>query len=206
MVKIGGREIAQRQESFLGVTNEPHYFNDVDLTTLKPKMKRFARHYMSTVNVAQACEISGYKNASHGHKLLKRDDVQAYLQWLVDEASNANIASPTDVLERLTDAMEGRLYDEVVLQSGKKVEKRIDSKDRIAAMGILSKFHGLQTEKVEISHEYNISVDIEDVFLDDEDLSETLEGEFEEITEEYKPTESLTEDDDDDSDDLDFLD
>ena len=73
-------------------------------------------------------------------------------------------------------------------------------------MGILSKFHGLQTEKVEISHEYNISVDIEDVFLDDEDLSETLEGEFEEITEEYKPTESLTEDDDDDSDDLDFLD
>lgn len=204
MVKIGGREIANRQDSFMGVTQEPQYFNDVDLSTLKPKMKRFARHYMSTVNVAQSSEMAGYKSANHGHKLLKRADIQAYLQWLVDEASNANIASATDVLEMLTAAAQGHMEDEVVLQSGKKISKRIDSKDRIAAMGILSKFHGLQTEKVEISHEYNIKVDIDEVFKDDDEEFDTIDGEFEEVTDKYDPAEDSDDEDDTSLDDDDF--
>lgn len=184
-IQIGSRQIDDdRHRQYMTTANEPMTFDGVDLTTLKPKMKRFARHYMSTVNVTQSAEASGYTPAS-GFRLLKRPDVQAYLQWLVTEEANAQIASPTEVLEGLTRAANGEMYDEVVLQNGKKVEKRIDSRDRLTAFVTLSKFHGLLQPEVQVNQQFNINVDIVDSVEDEaeevEEVEETVEGDFEEI-------------------------
>lgn len=185
-IKVGSREIDDsRQRQYMTASQEPVTYDGVDLTTLKPKMKRFARHYMSTVNVTQSAEASGYTPAS-GFRLLKRPDVQAYLQWLVTDDANAQIASPTEVLEGLTRAANGEMYDQVVLQSGKIVEKRIDAKDRISAYNTLAKFHGLLQPEVQVNQQFNISVDIVDAVEDDTEIIEELEeevveGEFTEV-------------------------
>lgn len=187
-IKIGSREVDNdRYRQFMTTSQEPTMFEGVDLTGLKPKMKRFARQYMATVNVTQSAEYAGY-NASSGFRLLKREDVQAYLHWLVTEEANAQIASPTEVLEGLTRAAMGDMYDQVVLQNGSVVEKRIDSKDRLTAYVTLAKFHDLLRPEVQVNQQFNIQVDIvegldspEEIIEDDEE--DTVEGEFESIEE-----------------------
>lgn len=186
-IKVGSRELDDsRQRQYMTTSQEPTTYDGVDLTTLKPKMKRFARHYMSTVNVTQSAEASGYTPAS-GFRLLKREDVQAYLQWLVTDEANAEIASPTEVLEGLTRAANGEMYDQVVLQSGKIVEKRIDAKDRISAYNTLAKFHGLLQPEVQVNQQFNINVDIVDEVENEaeiiEDEPELLEADFSEVEE-----------------------
>lgn len=185
-IQIGSRAIDDsRQRKYMTTSQEPTTYDGVDLTTLKPKMKRFARHYMSTVNVTQSAEASGYTPAS-GFRLLKRADVQAYLQWLVTDEANADIASPTEVLEGLTRAANGEMYDQVVLQNGKIVEKRIDAKDRISAYNTLAKFHGLLQPEVQVNQQFNINVDIVDAVEDDAEVIEPdeediVEGDFTEL-------------------------
>lgn len=186
-IKVGNREIvADRHRQYMTTSEEPTSFDGVDLTALKPKMKRFARHYMSTVNVTQSAEAAGY-NASSGFRLLKREDIQAYLQWLVTEQADANIASPTEVLEGITSIAKGDTYDEVVLQSGQVVKKRVDSKDRLSAYVTLAKFHNLLQPETQVNNQFNIQVDIVDGLDNPEeeydDSEEVLEAEFTEVEE-----------------------
>lgn len=184
-IKVGNREIvSDRHRQYMTTSDEPTSFDGVDLTALKPKMKRFARHYMSTVNVTQSAEAAGY-NASSGFRLLKREDIQAYLQWLVTEQADANIASPTEVLEGITSIAKGDTYDEVVLQSGQVVKKRVDSKDRLSAYVTLAKFHNLLQPETQVNNQFNIQVDIVDG-LDNpeeeyEDSEEIMDAEFTEV-------------------------
>lgn len=191
-IKVGNREIvSDRHQQYMTTSEEPSSYEGVDLTALKPKMKRFARHYMSTVNVTQSAEAAGY-NASSGFRLLKREDIQAYLHWLVTEQADADIASPTEVLEGITAIAKGETYDEVVLPSGAVVTKRVDSKDRLSAYVTLAKFHDLLRPEVQVNNQFNIKVDIVDG-LDDPDEGEDyddgsvepeiIDAEFEEVEE-----------------------
>ena len=188
-IKVGNREIvADRHRQYMTTSEEPTSFEGVDLTALKPKMKRFARHYMSTVNVTQSAEAAGY-NASSGFRLLKREDIQAYLHWLVTEQADANIASPTEVLEGITSIAKGDTYDEVVLQSGQVVKKRVDSKDRLSAYVTLAKFHNLLQPETQVNNQFNIQVDIVDGLdspdenEDYNDSEEIMDAEFTEVDE-----------------------
>lgn len=187
-LKIQGKEVGDRQKNYMTATQTPDYYDGVDLTTLKPKMKRFAQHYVETVNIAESCRSVGY-NESSGHRLLKRDDVKAYIQWLITEASNADIMTATEVLEHLTKIAKRDGYDEIVTARGDKIQARISTKDQISALQQLAKFHDLLSPDVQVNNELNIIVDIaepepelEEV-LEDEPDEEVVEGEFEETEE-----------------------
>ena len=78
------------------------------------------------------------------------------------------------------------MYDQVVLQNGKIVEKRIDAKDRISAYNTLAKFHGLLQPEVQVNQQFNINVDIVDAVEDDAEViepdeEEIVEGDFTEL-------------------------
>lgn len=161
MVKIGKREVGNRHEKYISEVNEPDQYDGVDLTTLRPKMKRYIKHYMSTMNNAEACRSVGY-NESTGWRLLKRDDVKAYMKWIMNEKSEAKIMSPTEVLERFTEIAERNAYDQVVTPKGDVIDKRIDVNTQISALNSLAKFHELLMPDTQVNQEFNIIVDITD--------------------------------------------
>lgn len=187
MVRIGNRELAERQRKYLTTSKEPDEYEGVDLTTLKPKMKRFARHYMQTMNIAESCRSVGY-NESSGYRVLKRPDVKAYLQWLVSENADAAIMSPTQVLEELTNIALRNSSDYTVTVKGDVVEKPIDTSVQLSALNSLAKFHELMAPDVRVEQSLNIVVDItDDVPKEAEEVEEQedyIDGDFTEIEEE----------------------
>lgn len=189
-LKIQGKEVGDRQKQYMTSSQTPDYYDGVDLTTLKPKMKRFAQHYVETVNIAESSRSVGYSESS-GHRLLKRPDVKAYIQWLITEASNADIMTATEVLEHLTRVAKRDGYDEIVTAKGDKIQARISTKDQLTALQQLAKFHDLLSPDVQVNNELNIVVEIaepepEEELKEAEEVEEddTVEGEFEETDEE----------------------
>lgn len=170
-IKVHNREVGDRQTKYMTSTQVPEYYNDVKLSGLNPKQKRFAQNYVSTVNVAEASRAVGYSESS-GHRLLKRADVQAYIQWLVTEQANADIMSATEVLEELTKIGRREATDIVVTKDGLKVEKKIDVKDQISALQQLAKFHDLLTPDTQVNNEFNIVVNIEEPSSEEEGIKE----------------------------------
>ena len=83
---------------------------------------------------------------------------------------NSRIASAQEVAERLTRIARGEGEEEVVTNSGMKVLKGTDVKDRIKALELLGKKHAMFTEKVETKQEFNFVIDIEDDNDEDEDI------------------------------------
>ena len=189
MVKIGKREVGARHEKYISTLNEPTEYDGFDLTAIKPKMKRFVKHYMSTMNNAESCRAVGY-NESTGWRLLKRDDIKAYMKWIMEEKSTADIMSPTEVLERFTEIAKRDAYDQVVTPKGEVVDKRIDVNTQLSALNSLAKFHELLMPDTQITNELNIIVDITDSIAAPEEAEaieepvETIEGDFEELNEE----------------------
>lgn len=189
-LKIQGKEVGDRQKQYMTSSQTPDFYDGVDLTTLKPKMKRFAQHYVETVNIAESSRSVGYSESS-GHRLLKRPDVKAYIQWLITEASNADIMTATEVLEHLTRVAKRDGYDEIVTAKGDKIQARISTKDQLTALQQLAKFHDLLSPDVQVNNELNIIVDISEPEDDEEEIKQAeaveddaLEADFEETDEE----------------------
>lgn len=190
MVKIGKREVGERHEQYITQLNEPDEYNGVDLTTLKPKMKRYINHYMGTMNNAEACRAVGYSESS-GWRVLKREDAKAYMKWVMEEKSQASIMSPTEVLERFSQIAQRDAIDYTVTVKGDVVEKPIDVTTQLSALNSLAKFHELLQPDTTVNNNFNIVVDITDTIEEPkeaeeivEDEKELLEGEFEEVPQE----------------------
>lgn len=160
---------------------EPTEYDGTDLTTLKPKMKAFARAYMSCWNGAQACREVGY-NESGASRLLARPDIIAYMKMLAEVNEDENIASAKEVLEFATALLRQELTEEAVTKDGDTITKGTDLKDAVSAMNFLGKFHGIQKDVVEVKNEYNIVVDIDESF---KGLVEAEEVEGEDTDEPY---------------------
>ena len=178
-------QLPQRQEEFQ-TADEPLSWDGVDLTTLRPKMKQWAKHYIATGVVAEATRLTGYSE-SVGARLKKRPDVQAYMAWLFSENSNGKILSPAKVLELFSEKAMGIGEDTMVLQSGDVYTIPIAQKDQLAALKELAKFHGLSKQQIEVKHEYSFNVDIDEAFGMDDDES-YIEGDFEEVEESVEET------------------
>lgn len=147
----------------------PEEYNGVDLKSLSPKQKRFCEEYVIDNNGFASAERSGY-NRKYSCELLKREDVQSYIAWLNEDMRNSRIASAQEVAERLTRIARGEGEEEVVTNSGLKILKGTDVKDRIKALELLGKKHAMFTDKVETKQEFNFVVDIEDEDSDDDDI------------------------------------
>ena len=147
----------------------PTEYNGVSLQSLSPKQKRFCEEYGIDDNGFASAERSGY-NRKYSCELLKREDVQSYIAFLNEDMRNSRIASAQEVAERLTRIARGEGEEEVVTNSGMKVLKGTDVKDRIKALELLGKKHAMFTEKVETKQEFNFVIDIEDDNDEDEDI------------------------------------
>ena len=85
--------------------------------------------------------------------------LKTYIDEKLEEMQGKRIASATEVMELLTQALRGEIKEEVVVVEGSgdgyseamTIDKQIGAKDRIKAAELLGKRYGLYTDKVNIT-------------------------------------------------------
>lgn len=105
-------------------------------TKLNEKQKRFCNEYLIDLNATQAAIRAGYSEKtsySIGSELLKKPEVQTYLQHLADKRSEKLELTPEWVLEQIMDVAKTTAKD----------------KDKLKALELLGKHLVLFTEKMQ---------------------------------------------------------
>ena len=108
------------------------------------------------------------------HRILKKPDIQAFVQEELDKIKNEKIADGKEVMEFLTSVMRGELKEEEIVTLGVgegfseavKIQKEIYQKDRIKAADLLGKAYGIYTQNLDINS--NVQV----VFENEKDLED----------------------------------
>ena len=102
---------------------------------LSEKMETFCRHYVLTHNASEAARIAGYSEAtaaSQASRMLKRDDIQARIQELVDE-------NPDDDLDVISELEKQYYY----------ASKQGHSNSALKALELIGRAKGNSTEKID---------------------------------------------------------
>ena len=129
---------------------------------LTEKQKRFCDYFIESGNKYDAAVKAGYSEnyaKAQSHKLLDNVGIKSYIDEKLEEMQGKRIASATEVMELLTQALRGEIKEEVVVVEGsgdgyseaKTIDKQIGAKDRIKAAELLGKRYGLYTDKVNIT-------------------------------------------------------
>lgn len=129
---------------------------------LTEKQKRFCDYFIETGNITEAATKAGYSKKTAyaiGQENLKKPMLKTYIDEKLEEMQGKRIASATEVMELLTQALRGEIKEEVVVVEGsgdgyseaKTIDKQIGAKDRIKAAELLGKRYGLYTDKVNIT-------------------------------------------------------
>jgi len=121
--------------------------NKYGLTILQSK---FAQRYVISGNATLAYLEAGYKSTGNSasvnaSRLLSKDNVQSYINYMLDEIEDKAIAKGDEVLKTLTKILRGQLKDQY--------SEMPSVKDRIEAGKLLGKRYGLFNDKVEITGE-----------------------------------------------------
>ena len=120
---------------------------------LTAKQKKFCENYIVSANATDAYRNAGYTTKSYqtirteGSRLLKRPDIQAYIQELMEEKNSALVAKQDEVLEFLTATMRN---------------KDATMSDRIRSAELLGKRYATFVDKSQTE----VSGDIEIVIVD----------------------------------------
>jgi len=131
---------------------------------LTVKQKTFVHKYLELGNATQAYKAAGYSvtsdvtAASEGLKLLRKPQVQSYLNELMTKKDEREIASADEVLKYLTSTMRNELVEEVVVVEGvgdgcseaRLVKKDVSIKERNKAAELLAKRYGILTERMKL--------------------------------------------------------
>ena len=136
------------------------------------KQKKFADEYIISGNAYKSAIEAGYsKNYAKGNvvKLLENVSVKAYIDERLKELDDKAIAKQEEVLQYLTAVMRGQSKSAVVVIEGlgeglseaRLINKTPDEKDRIKAAELLGKRYGAFTEKVDISGDMNLSIEVD---------------------------------------------
>lgn len=97
---------------------------------MTPKQKRFAIEYLADANATQAAIRAGYAEVSAhttGYRLLKNDDVSKFIEQAQSDARNAATLN---------------LEDTMLLLSSIALDETENTRNRIAAISVLSKLNG----------------------------------------------------------------
>jgi phage terminase small subunit len=127
------------------------------MAKMTAKQKRFCDEYLISLNATQAAIKAGYTEKyahTNATKLLQNTTVKQYLADRMAEKESELIASQDEVLRYLTAVMRGEEQDEVmnVNPMGELEKNEIKRQaNQIKAAETLAKYHGLLTEKVELS-------------------------------------------------------
>lgn len=125
---------------------------------MNEKQLRFCEEYIKDHNATQAAIRSGYSQRSaysQASDLLRKPEVQEKIQELAGEVKANTIAEATEVLEFFTQAMRGKICDQVVKRDEEgnlhTVDVQARASDRLRAAESLAKHYALLVEKVELT-------------------------------------------------------
>jgi phage terminase small subunit len=113
---------------------------------MNERQRRFAESYLQDPNATRAAIAAGYsENGAHvtGHRLLKNPKIAEYLSRRTDEALEGLEVTPDMVVEEV-----GRLAFNPEIRPG----------DRLRALELLMKRHGLLTDKIQHSTDGDIHI------------------------------------------------
>lgn len=136
------------------------------------KQKKFADEYIISGNAYKSAIEAGYSESyAKGNvvKLLENVSVKAYIDKRLKELDDKAIAKQEEVLQYLTAVMRGQSKSAVVVIEGlgeglseaRLINKTPDEKDRIKAAELLGKRYGAFTEKVDISGDMSLSIEVD---------------------------------------------
>lgn len=132
---------------------------------LNEKQQRFADEYLIDLNATQAAIRAGYepKSAySQGNRLLKNDEIKAYIEEQMASKSQSTIASAEEVMAYLTDVIRGKSRSHVLARdetgAERIVEKPPDEKERLKAAELMGKRHQLFTDKVKVDGQMPVMI------------------------------------------------
>lgn len=136
------------------------------------KQKRFADEYIISGNATQSAIKAGYSKKTAGViavENLEKPNIKAYIDKRLKELDDKAIAKQEEVLQYLTAVMRGQSKSAVVVIEGlgeglseaRLINKTPDEKDRIKAAELLGKRYGAFTEKVDISGDMNLSIEVD---------------------------------------------
>lgn len=136
------------------------------------KQKRFADEYIISGNATQSAIKAGYSKKTAGViavENLEKPNIKAYIDERLKELDDKAIAKQEEVLQYLTAVMRGQSKSAVVVIEGlgeglseaRLINKTPDEKDRIKAAELLGKRYGAFTEKVDISGDMNLSIEVD---------------------------------------------
>lgn len=121
------------------------------------KQKRFCDEYIIDCNATQAAIRAGYSKKtaySMGQRLLKKVEVQNYIDELMRGLQDEAVASADEVIQYLTSVMRGKKTEQTLKWIGDGVQTIADidvsAKDRLKAAELLGKRYGLFTDKMEV--------------------------------------------------------
>nr|DAK86599.1 MAG TPA: Terminase small subunit [Caudoviricetes sp.] len=136
------------------------------------KQKKFADEYIISGNATQSAIKAGYSKKTAGViavENLEKPNIKAYIDERLKELDDKAIAKQEEVLQYLTAVMRGQSKSAVVVIEGlgeglslaRTINKTPDEKDRIKAAELLGKRYGAFTEKVDISGDMNLSIEVD---------------------------------------------
>ena len=128
---------------------------------LNDKQKRFCDEYLIDLNATQAAIRSGYSKKtaySQGQRLLKHDEVKAYIESRMAEKQKELIADQDEVLKYLTAVLRGESHSEIVVvqnigdftSEARRIQKAPDEKERLKAAELLGKRYNLFSDKMKV--------------------------------------------------------
>lgn len=146
------------------------YCEEKDKLTLK--QKKFADEYIISGNATQSAIKAGYSKKTAGViavENLEKPNIKAYIDKRLKELDDKAIAKQEEVLQYLTAVMRGQSKSAVVVIEGlgeglseaRLINKTPDEKDRIKAAELLGKRYGAFTEKVDISGDMSLSIEVD---------------------------------------------
>ena len=85
------------------------------------KQKRFADEYLIDLNATQAAIRAGYSKKtaySQGERLLKKVEVEKYIQERMKQLASENVATEEEVIQYLTSVLRGEAKGEEIVVEG----------------------------------------------------------------------------------------
>lgn len=132
------------------------------------RQKRFCDEYLIDLNATQAAIRAGYSPrsaASIGERLMRKDEIKAYISEQLERIHNENTADAQEVMEYLTSVMRGQSRSHVLAFVGEGcqmvIEKPPDEKEKLKAAELLGKRYGLFTDKVELDADTELNIRID---------------------------------------------
>lgn len=125
---------------------------------LTAKQERFVLEYLVSLNATQAAILAGYSKKTAkdiGSENLAKPLIRARIDEQLKKIESAKIADAKEVLQLLTAAARGEMEEQVVSYTPQGeldlVTKKIGGRDKVKAVELLGKHHGLFVESLNIN-------------------------------------------------------